>query len=120
MNEHDIQSKIRIDFSTHIPEGFLFRTNVGQSWTGSHVRKNPDGSLTIFDPRPFTTGLPNGFSDLFGVLPGGRAIFIEVKTERGKPSPAQVNFLRQMSGIGAPAGIARSFEDVLKIINGKG
>lgn len=119
MNEHDIQSKIRLDFSANIPSGFLFRMNVGQAWTGSQVRKNPDGSLTIFNPRPFNTGLLNGFSDLFGVLPGGRALFVEVKSEKGKPSPAQVNFLRQMAGIGAPAGVARSFEDVVKIINGE-
>ena len=118
MNEHDIQNLIRIDFSRQIPEGLLFRTNIGQAWTGSRTRKNPDGSLTIFEPRPFNTGLPTGFSDLFGVLPGGKAIFLEIKSEKGKPSPAQTNFLAQVSITGAVAGVARSIEDVIKIING--
>jgi len=118
MNEHSIQNLIRIDFSKQIPHGLLFRLNVGQAWSGSRIRKNPDGSLTIFDPRPFNAGIPPGFSDLFGVLPGGRALFIEVKSPKGKPSEAQTNFLNTVSMRGATAGVARSFEDVLKIING--
>lgn len=119
-SEHDIQSQIRIDFSHQIPQGLLFRTNVGQAWTGSRTKRNLDGSLTIYDPRPFLTGLPNGFSDLFGVLPGGKALFLEIKSEKGKPSEAQTNFLNTVSKTGALSGVARSFEDVLKIINGKG
>ena len=119
-SEHDIQSKIRLDFSRKIPNGLLFRSNVGAAWTGSRTRKNSDGSLTLFDPRPFNTGLPAGFSDLFGVLPGGKAIFLEIKSLRGKPSEAQIRFLEAMHGVGALAGVARSFEDVLKIINGEG
>lgn len=118
MNEHDIQSQIRIDFSKHIPDGLLFRTNVGQAWTGSRTKRNSDGSLTIYDPRPFLIGLPNGFSDLFGVLPGGRALFLEIKAPKGKPSEAQTNFLTQVSKTGALAGVARSYEDVIKIISG--
>lgn len=118
MTEHDIQNLIRIDFSRLYPDALLFRLNVGQAWTGSRTRRNADGSLTIFDPRPFNTGIPPGFSDLFGVLPGGRAIFIEVKSEKGKPSPAQANFLAQVSMTGAVAGVARSIEDVIRINNG--
>lgn len=118
MNEHDIQNTIRIEFSRQIPHGLLFRLNVGQAWTGSRTIKNPDGSLTIFDPRPFNTGIPPGFSDLFGVLPGGKALFIEVKSLKGKPSEAQINFLSTVSMRGACAGVARSIEDVIRIING--
>ncbi len=118
MREQDIQNAIRIEFSKRIPNGLLFRTNVGQAFTGTRIRKNSDGSITIFDPRPFNTGLPVGFSDLFGVLPGGRALFIEVKSPKGKPSDDQTNFLNTVSIRGAIAGVARSFEDVLKIING--
>jgi len=118
MREQDIQNIIRIEFSRRIPDGLLFRANVGQAFTGSHIRKNPDGSITIFEPRPFNTGLPTGFSDLFGILPGGKALFVEVKAPKGKPSPAQENFLNTVSMRGAVAGVARSFEDVLRIING--
>lgn len=118
MTEHDIQNLIRIEFSRQIPNGLLFRLNVGQAWAGSSIRKNADGSLTIFEPRPFNAGIPPGFSDLFGVLPGGKALFIEVKSLKGKPSEAQENFLNTVSMRGACAGIARSIEDVIQIING--
>ena len=117
MNEHDIQNLIRIEFSKQIPYGLLFRLNVGTAWSGSRIQKNSDGSITIFDPRPFNAGIPPGFSDLFGVLPGGRALFVEVKSLKGKPSDAQTNFLNTVSMRGACACIARSIEDVIKIIN---
>lgn len=118
MTEHDIQNTIRIEFSRHIPKGLLFRVNTGKGWTGSRVKHNPDGSITIYNPRPFETGVPNGFSDLLGVLPGGKAFFIEVKSLTGKPSPDQTNFLAQAIKTGALAGVARSYEDVIRIING--
>jgi hypothetical protein len=118
MNEHDIQNTIRIEFSRQIPHGLLFRVNVGSGWTGSKVIKNQNGSITILNPRPFSTGVPDGFPDLVGVLPGGRALFVEVKALRGKPSPDQINFLEQARNSGACAGVARSIEDVIRIING--
>lgn len=118
MTEHDIQNSIRLEFSRQIPDGLLFRANVGQAWTGSQTKRNSDGSLTIFEPRPFNTGLPPGFADLFGVLPGGRSLFLEIKTPKGRPTDAQTNFLFQVSMTGAAAGVARSIEDVLQIING--
>jgi hypothetical protein len=121
MTEHDIQNIIRIEFSRQIPYGLLFRMNVGQAWTGSRIIHDKQArTLTIFEPRPFNTGLLPGFSDLFGVLPGGKAVFIEVKTEKGKPTEAQENFLNTVSMRGALSGVARSFDDVLKIINGEG
>lgn len=120
MNEHDIQNLIRIEFSRLYPNALLFRSNVGQAWTGSKfIHNKQDRTLTIYDPRPFNTGLPDGFSDLLGVLPGGKALFLEIKTPKGKPSEAQTNFLAQVSSVGAIAGVARSIEDVIKIINGK-
>lgn len=119
MREQDIQNLIRIEFSKNYPDSLLFRANVGTGWTGSHVRRNPDGSLTIFNPRPFDTGLPNGYSDLFGIFPGGRAAFFEVKTQTGRPSDAQLNFIEQVQRVGCPAGIVRSFEDVKRIIEGE-
>ncbi|TGE35898.1 VRR-NUC domain-containing protein [Desulfosporosinus fructosivorans] len=117
-SEHDIQSKIRIDFSKQIPDGLLFRVNVGSGWTGSKIIKNKDGSITILNPRPFNTGVPDGFPDLVGVLPGGKALFVEVKALKGKPSAEQINFISQALKTGACAGVARSIEDVINIING--
>jgi len=77
------------------------------------------GTFRTADGRYVTTGVPAGFSDLFGIRNGdGRAVFIEVKTKRGKPTAAQLNFLETMRNRGALAGIARSVQDAIEIVEG--
>lgn len=126
MNEHDIQDQIRIEISRQ-RLGVSFRTNVGRAWTGNDIRKNIDGSITIMDPRPFQTGLPEGYSDLTIVTPVvitpemignliGIAGFLEVKTSKGKPTAAQLHFIKQMQSLGARAGVARSPRDAIQIL----
>ena len=98
--EHDIQNAIRAALA---PYAVIFRANVGRMET-------PDG-------RYFSTGLPVGFSDLFGVRKSdGKAVFIEVKTASGRVSQFQYNFLEMMRKNGAIAGIARSPEQAIKLI----
>lgn len=98
--EHEIQNQIRIAVSKYC---VIFRINVGQGYTK--------------DGRYFTTGVPNGFSDLFGVRRSdGKAVFIEVKTQKGKPSEKQRNFIQQMKLAGAIAGVCRSAEEAIKLI----
>lgn len=98
--EHDIQNSIRAALA---PYAVIFRANVGRM-------KTPDG-------RYFSTGLPVGFSDLFGVRKSdGKAVFIEVKTASGRVSQFQYNFLEMMRRNGAIAGIARSPEQAIKLI----
>ena len=98
--EHAIQNAIRIALSEYAT---VFRANVGSGVT--------------YDGRHFETGLPKGFSDLFGFRHSdGRIFFIEVKTPKGKVSKAQENFLKQMQNFGAIAGVARSVDDAIRII----
>lgn len=98
--EHDVQNSIRLGTADI---AVLFRGNVGSGIT--------------YDGRYFDTGLPKGFSDLFGFRKSdGRAVFIEVKTETGRVRPEQVNFIQKMQVYGALAGVARSVEDARKII----
>lgn len=98
--EHEIQNRIRAAVA---PYAVIFRANVGHGYT-------PDG-------RHFSTGLPVGFSDLFGVRKSdGRAVFIEVKTMSGRASKEQKHFLSEMRKVGAIAGIARSPEEAIKLI----
>lgn len=100
MTEHDIQNEIRTAVS---PYAVIFRINVGSGRT-------ENGNY-------FTTGVPNGFSDLFGFRKSdGKAVFIEVKTTKGKPTAQQKHFLETMKKYGAVAGIARSAEEAIKII----
>ena len=101
MTETDIRNSIVLALSR---EGHaVFRANVGQFFTQ--------------DGRPIRTGLPVGFSDLFGFRKDdARAFFIEVKRPGCKPTPAQVNFVEQMLQRGALAGIARNVEDALLLL----
>ena len=100
MTEHDIQNSIRMKLSEL---GFcVFRIN--------------DGRFKTEDGRWFDTGLPKGFSDLMAVK-NGKVYFVEVKTETGKASPEQLNFIEQMKKrYGCQAGIARSVEDAVRIV----
>lgn len=99
-NEHDIQNEIRAAVS---PYCVIFRINVGKGYTK--------------DGRYFDTGVPKGFSDLFGVrISDGKAVFIEIKTAKGRVRPEQKNFLEQMRKNGAVAGVCRSAEDALNLI----
>lgn len=134
MNEHDTQSMIRAELSHW---GTFFRANVGEGWIGNQVvhisrpgmaRVEP-GDVVIRKARHFETGLPKGFSDLFGAVPVtitpamiGQtvAIFsgIEVKTLTGRVKPEQQNFIDFMQSIGARAGVARSAEQAVNIARG--
>jgi len=76
------------------------------------------GLFVTEDGRKITTGVPKGFSDLFGHRKSdGRAFYIECKTAIGKPRPEQKIFLEQMRRTGALAGVAHTVEEALEIIN---
>lgn len=103
----------------------LFRINAGSGWTGK-VTYNKDGSITIHNPRPFH-GATTGYADLTGFTPvvitpelvgQTLAVFtaIECKSPTGKPTPEQINFIEQIRKAGGRAGIARSADEALKII----
>jgi hypothetical protein len=100
VTEHDIQNEIRVAVS---PYCVIFRANVG-------TVRTPDG-------RYFSTGLPPGFSDLFGVRRrDGRAVFIEVKKPGGRVSPEQKNFIKVMQSLGAIAGVCFSAEEAVRLV----
>lgn len=78
------------------------------------------GQVGLFftkDGRPFKSGLPVGFSDLFGFRASdARAYFIEIKAPTGRISPAQTAFIEAMKKRGAIAGVARSVEDARRLL----
>lgn len=100
--EHRIQNAIRTAVA---PYAVIFRVNVGSGRTE--------------DGRYFSSGVPVGFSDLFGVrLSDGKAVFIEVKTPSGRATVQQMNFISRMRAAGAVAGICRSAEDAVRLVTG--
>lgn len=100
--EHKIQNEIRTALADSC---IIFRMNVGTGYTA--------------DGRYFNTGVPKGFPDLFGFRKSdGRAVFIEVKAPKGKPSAEQLKFIETMRKNGAIAGVCRSTGDAVKLIQG--
>lgn len=98
--EHRIQNQIRLALADTC---ILFRMNVGTGYTQ--------------DGRYFSTGVPKGFSDLFGFRKSdGRAVFIEVKTLKGSVADQQKAFLSAMQKAGAIAGICRTAKEAMKLI----
>lgn len=98
--EADVQNSIRMAL---VPHAILFRVNTG--------------TVKTIDGRFFSSGTPPGYSDLSGVRKSdGRAVFIEVKNAKGRPSKEQLHFIKRMKEAGAIAGIARSAEDAIKLI----
>lgn len=100
MKEIDVQNSIRLALN---PYAVVFRANVG--------------SFKTTDGRTVTTGLPKGFSDLFGFRKlDGKIFFIEVKNERGRLRKEQEHFINTMKQQGAIAGVARSAEEAIALI----
>lgn len=123
--EHAIQNEIR---NALAGKALIFRANVGQAWTGSKINKLPGGKVLIEGARPFSTGLPAGFSDLFGLakvtitpdmVGQDVAVFValEVK-DKAKATEKQSNFLKAVNDNGGRAGVVRSPEDAVRIVAG--
>lgn len=100
MSEHDIQNAIRLKLSDL---GYaVFRIN--------------SGKVRMADGRWFDTGVPKGFSDLIACK-DGKIYFLEVKTETGKASPEQLNFISVMRDrYGCTADIVRSVDDAVRVV----
>ena len=99
--EQALQDSIRVALAQ---EGYVvFRANVGKVKTA--------------DGRFFDSGLPGGFTDLFGFKPeNGKIYFIEVKTPKGKRRADQVRFAKNLRDKCAIYGVARSAEEAVTIV----
>lgn len=102
--------------------GRIFRNNVGTAWAGKAKQTNSNG-VYIENARPFHGGLCKGSSDLIGwtratISGKSVAIFtaIEVKTETGKPSKEQLQFIKTVNDAGGIAGICRSESEAVQLI----
>jgi hypothetical protein len=91
---------------------------VALSADGHFVARANVGLFFTADGRPVKTGLPKGFSDLFGHRRWDcRAFYLEVKTAKGRASPEQLAFIAAMKKRGAIAEIVRSVEDAVFAVN---
>lgn len=79
--------------------------------SGTFQEHNQDGST-----RYIRANTAKGMSDIAGVLKDGRSLFIEVKRPGGQLMPHQKEFLDRVKAAGAVAGVARSVEDALALL----
>lgn len=100
--EKEIQKAI-LDY-LHLKGIFCWRNNSGVVFSEYKGRK-----------RMIRYGLP-GSSDILGIMKDGRFLAIEVKRAKGKESKLQKEFLGNIINNGGVAIVARSIEDVTKII----
>ena len=92
---------------------------VALSADGHFVARANVGLFFTADGRPVKTGLPKGFSDLFGHrCSDAKAFYLEVKTATGRARPEQLAFIAAMQKRGALAAIVRSVEDARRALAG--
>lgn len=123
MTEHEIQNSIRLKLSEL--GYFTERVNVGSGYLipkdlmDEIKRKVPADLKHKLDKMHFfTTGAVKGRSDL-SAIKNGKIYFLEVKTETGKPTAEQLNFLAVMRDrYGCITGIVRSVEEAVKLVDG--
>ena len=122
-SEHDIQNEIRLSLSEH--GYYTERINVGSGYLidkglMERIKRLCPALRTDLDKVPyFSTGAVKGRSDL-SAIKDGKIAFVEVKAEHGRPTAEQLNFIKQMqTRYGCRAGVARSIEDALEIVEGE-
>ena len=112
MSEAAIQQQIRLALSR--AGSVMHRNNVGayRDDQGRVIRYgvgNPGGSDLIgWTPVLITHDMVGGMLGVFTA--------IEVKAPKGRPTEAQLNFIRQVQLGGGIAGIARSTQDALALL----
>jgi hypothetical protein len=126
MSEHALQNEIRNELAGKC---LCFRANVGEGWASNDISRLPDGSLILRNPRRFSTGLPPGFHDLFGVVDVeitpdmvGRSFpmfwSVDVKAAKGVQRTAQKNFMNAIVSRGGRSGFAKTVAQAVRIVLG--
>ncbi|ANN86156.1 Holliday junction resolvase [Enterobacter phage Arya] len=132
--EHALQNTIR---NALAGRALIFRANVGKAYASNDVVKVPRQMPVVMGPRdvllknarPFETGLPPGFADLFGLVAveitpdmvGKKlAVFTALEVKDGaRVSPLQRNFINAVNDNGGRAGVVRSVDDAEHLVFGK-
>lgn len=79
---------------------------------GIFAWRNNTGALRNKAGRLIRYGL-RGSSDIIGILPDGRFLAIECKTETGKASQAQIDFIKTINDNNGVGMIVRNTDELL-------
>ena len=107
--EADIQRQIVALLRVVLPKGAIVHHAANEVGCGSRHARARQAILTGM-------GVHAGFSDLV-VLAEGRTLFLEVKSARGRLSPAQTAFRDAVQAQGFAWALVRSPEDALGALN---
>ncbi len=98
----------------------LWRNNSGVGWAGGQVRVSEPtmvfmrpGDVLVRQARALHAGLAPGSSDLIGLTAQGRFIAVECKSERGRATEGQENFLETVHRLGGLGILARVVADLV-------
>lgn len=95
----------------------VWRNETGRFWSGIPIHKDGQ-TVTLKSSQMIPVGLCVGSSDLIGIQSKtGRFFAIEVKTDTGRSSAAQKNFIQYVQQQGGIAGVARSPEEALQLLS---
>ena len=125
-SESSIQKAIQVGIGSR-SDVRIFRNQVGAGWIGESVRLK-NGDVLIKNPRYVQFGLAVGSSDLIGMkttiitaemigMPMAQFLAIEVKAKSGRVTDEQKAFIAMCQERGALAGIARTVDDALGILD---
>ena len=89
---------------------------IALSKAGATVWRNNVGALQDKTGRLVRYGLCKGSSDIIGICHDGRFLAVEVKTSTGQVRPEQILFIDAVIAKGGRAGVARSVDDALRIL----
>ena len=115
MKESDLQRLVQIA-ATKLGAR-LFRNNTAMAWAGKIIYTRND-TITLQESYPIHAGLCKGSSDLIGWTAYGQFLAIELKSETGRATPEQEQFIAAVKKTGGRAGIARSVAEAENIILG--
>lgn len=96
----------------------LYRNETGTFWGGSVVYQQGD-EIVLRGARRVSAGLCRGSADLVGYTSDGRFLAVEVKTGRVRVTREQLAFLGAVRMRGGVAGVARSVDDLRRILEGE-
>lgn len=127
MSEQALRKQVQIALSRLGAR--LFRVNTGLAWVGKLHFHQPGVRLVLTEPRPIRMGLATGGSDLIGwttvtitpeMVGHPVAVFtaIELKTGRLRETREQAVFLDAVRRAGGLAGVARSAEEAVRLVQG--
>jgi hypothetical protein len=93
----------------------VWRNETGNFWTGQVIHKDGN-TTTLANAQILPCGLCKGSADLIGITNTGRFFAIEVKTQTGRASKEQAQFIEHIKQQGGIAGIARNPADALELL----